>query len=267
MRIPSAIIDMLLLVPENIRGEVATAILARLVNLRAADHGQPSVSNLDADLSVAAALHFSPIGQHLDAHHRALLMRRQNYAARQQRNTSDNRPIVETLNETEEVVLTPQNIDAIATDEAISERQLINALDKATRRIRLSHGNMLLDQLRKRLYGCKQYMIDAISINPLITVAEYIQRLSLYRHEMNPLPITIPQPTPRRRSISLFESPADLNFYARIDRIERLHRQTLQLALDNAPKPQQISFKQYLRKNFHISPQLTIHKILRSRLP
>ena len=26
-------------------------------------------------------------------------------------------------------------------------------------------------------------------------------------------------------------------------------------------------FKQYLRKNFHISPQLTIHKILRSRLP
>ena len=48
---------MLLLVPENIRGEVATAILARLVNLRVADHGKPSESNLDSNLSVAAALH------------------------------------------------------------------------------------------------------------------------------------------------------------------------------------------------------------------
>lgn len=258
---------MLLLVPEHIRGEVATAILARLVNLRAADHGQPAVSNLDSDLSSLVSLHFFPISQYLDAHHKALLARRQNYAARRPSKLSDTPPHEATPEEQETLILTAQNIDTIALDETISERQLIDALERATRRIRHNHGNMLLDQLRKRLYGCRQYMLDAISINPLITVAEYIQRLSLYRHEMNPLPIVIAKPSNPHRPFSLFESPYDREFYARIDRIERLHRQKLQLAIDNAPKPRQISFKQHLRKTLHLSPQLTIHKIIRSRLP
>lgn len=140
------------IVPADLQGEVAVAMLAHLLALKEGEAGDPTDPQPVPRVSDEARPFFDTICGEIDRHHMVLARRRQRYALSRQ----------------------------AAVEDCDRHPDPVQRFDMETRALRNDYVNQLLDRLAIELIGDRALIERTLRQCPDITLAEYIQRVLIY---------------------------------------------------------------------------------------